>query len=141
MNVSFEAKLNELQADMISICMEYCENHCEKTFVHIIYEKGVLFVDFFFRVDGEMRRKSHLDGGGEAVDARRQQKALSIIMEDAREIFDLFTEKRQQVPTELRLVFDNESKNFNVDYSYDKITNDDLSDREVSDNWFRQLQK
>ena len=139
MSINFETKLSDLQADVVSISMEYCNHQCDEAFVHVIYERDVLFADFFFRIDGQMLRKSQLSDDGKIVDTKRQQKALSIIIDDVRKIISLTKLYERPIPTEMRLVFNNKTNAFKADYRYDKITSETSTDRAVSDEWFKQL--
>ena len=139
MSINFETKLNDLHADIISISMEYCNHQCDEAFVHVIYESDVLFVDFFFRINGEMRRKSRLSDDGKTVDAKRQQKTLSIIIDDVRNIISLLKSHGRPIPTEMRLVLNNKTNAFTADYCYDETICTTSTDRTVSDEWFNQL--
>ncbi len=43
----FEDKFSELQADMISICMEYVEDRADKVHIYASREEGATASDFF----------------------------------------------------------------------------------------------
>jgi len=139
MDTAFETSLNKIQLDMVSTCMDYCQQQCDHLYVHIIYEKNILFADFYFRINGQMCKKSRIDSSGKTVDPKKQKKALSDIIAYAREIFKLCEAHNRPVPTELRLFFDNHTNNFRAKYCYDEITNEARTDRTVSNEWFSQL--
>ncbi len=43
----FEDRFSELQADMISICMEYVENRADKVYVYASCEEDMISSSFF----------------------------------------------------------------------------------------------
>lgn len=49
----YEDKFSELQADMISICMEYVEDRADKVYVYASREEGVTLSDFFYLINGK----------------------------------------------------------------------------------------
>ena len=43
----FEERFSELQADMISICMEYVEDRADKVYVYASREEGIISGSYF----------------------------------------------------------------------------------------------
>ncbi|EJR97462.1 hypothetical protein IKM_05122 [Bacillus mycoides] len=43
----FEDKFSELQADMVSICMEYVEDRADKVYIYASCEESVISSKFF----------------------------------------------------------------------------------------------
>ena len=138
MNSSFEKQFSELQADMISVCLEYCERKSEMIFIHIICENNSVFSNFFFRIDGIMRKKGRLSDTAAPVSIVRQKEALSIITKDVREIIGLCEKNGRPMPTEFKLVYDVAKGSLKSDYSYESVTSSMKSDRVVSEEWFSQ---
>src|SRR5690625_190159 len=54
----FEDRFSELQADMISICMEYVEDRADKVYVYASCEEGVISSRFFYLINNQYV-KSH----------------------------------------------------------------------------------
>ena len=50
MSKVFEDYFSELQADMVSICLEYVENRAQKIFIYCSFEEGLVSSDFFYKV-------------------------------------------------------------------------------------------
>lgn len=46
----FEEQFSELQADMISICMEYVEDRADKVYIYASCEESVISGRFFIRL-------------------------------------------------------------------------------------------
>ena len=141
MDNSFEKQFSELQADMVSVCLEYSERKCETIFIHIICEKDSVFSNFFFRTNGIMRKKGKLSDMEPPVSMMRQKEALSIITNDTRKIIDLCGKSGKPMPTEFKLVYDVTAGSLKADYSYDPVTSPEKSDRIVSEEWFSQQSK
>ncbi|MCL2300762.1 MAG: hypothetical protein FWC27_11540 [Firmicutes bacterium] len=138
MDNKFEKRFSELQADMVSVCLEYCAHQCEQVFLHVINEDESIFTNFFFRADGIMRKKSDLPGAAAPVSIERQKAALSAITQAARSAGKLCEAYGRPLPTEYRLVYDVAAGSLRAEYSYDPITSADKSCRAVSEDWFRQ---
>ena len=49
----FEDKFSELQADMISICMEYVEDRADKVYVYASREEGIISGSFFYCINNK----------------------------------------------------------------------------------------
>ena len=93
----FEDYFSELQADMVSICLEYASDRADKIYIYCLHEGSSVFCNFFYRINGIMLRKHKLndatlnssDGFLYEIDEERQDKALEIINEDLDKIAEL----------------------------------------------------
>ena len=68
----FEDRFSELQADMISICLEFVEDRADKVYVYASREEGVISSRFFYLINNKYV-KSHkvndaLENGDERFD-------------------------------------------------------------------------
>lgn len=61
MNKVFEDFFSELQADMVSICLEYVSNNADTIFIYCSFEEKVISSDFFFLINGKVVRKNKLN--------------------------------------------------------------------------------
>lgn len=136
MDNKFETKFSELQADMIAICLEYCERKATEIFVHVIYERDSIFTNFFFRMKEEMYKKGMLGDGIGKVSFPRQKEALSIITNNYKELIFLCQNNSRPIPTEMRLVYDVRKGSLRANYSYDAITTNEKTARDVTEAWF-----
>jgi hypothetical protein len=121
----FEKQFSDLQADMVSVCLEYSERKCEQIFIHIICENDSVFTNFFFRIDGAMRKKGKLSDIDAPVSVVRQKEALSIITKDARKIVKLCNSAGKPAPTDYKLIYQVGAGSLKAEYSYDPITSAD----------------
>lgn len=144
----FEDYFSELQADMVSICLEYVGKRAEKIYIYCSCEKGVISSGFFYKIGGKIFHKHRLNDALEN-DAReydvsiiRQKKAINIINCDIEELKKLCQKYKMDMPTQIKLTYDIEANKLNADYSYDLIYSDDadkISD-DVFEEWY-QLEK
>ena len=50
----FEDAFADLQADMVSICLEYVEERADKVFVYCSSEMGMIYCNCFFQIRGDV---------------------------------------------------------------------------------------
>jgi hypothetical protein len=143
----FEDKFSELQADMISICMEYVEDRADKVYVYASCEEGIISSSFFYLINNKYV-KSHklndaLENGEERYDVSTERgfMVLDIINENTEKIKVLCKEYERDMPTEMKLIYDVKSGNFKAEYKYDLVyTNDDIKTaHHIANEWFEEL--
>lgn len=143
----FEDRFSELQADMISICMEYVEDRADKVFVYASCEEGVISSSFFYLINNKYLESHKVNdallAGEESYDVstERQFNVLHIINENIEEIKVLCKEFERDMPTEMKLIYDVNSGKFQAEYKYELIyTNDDIKTADdVADEWFQEI--
>ena len=143
----FEDRFSELQADMISICLEFVEDRADKVYVYASREEGVISSSFFYLINNKYV-KSHkvndaLENGDERYDVspKRGFMVLRILCEDIEKIEELCKEYERDMPTEMKLIYDAKSGNFKAEYKYDLVyTNDDIKTADdIADEWFEEV--
>ncbi|MGM0889993.1 MAG: DUF600 domain-containing protein [Bacillota bacterium] len=143
----FEDIFSELQADMISICMEYVEDRADKVYVYASCEEGIISSSFFYLINNKYV-KSHklndaLENGEERYDVSTERgfMVLDIINENTEKIKVLCKEYERDMPTEMKLIYDVKSGNFKAEYKYDLVyTNDNIKTaHHIANEWFEEL--
>ncbi|CAH0316357.1 hypothetical protein SRABI84_05070 [Peribacillus simplex] len=143
----FEDIFSELQADMISICMEYVEDRADKVYVYASCEEGIISSSFFYLINNKYV-KSHklndaLENGEERYDVSTERgfMVLDIINENIEKIKVLCKEYERDMPTEMKLIYDVKSGNFKAEYKYDLVyTNYDIKTaHHIANEWFEEL--
>ncbi|MFE3974581.1 MULTISPECIES: DUF600 domain-containing protein [unclassified Peribacillus] len=143
----FEDIFSELQADMISICMEYVEDRADKVYVYASCEEGIISSSFFYLINNKYV-KSHklndaLENGEERYDMSTERgfMVLDIINENTEKIKVLCKEYERDMPTEMKLIYDVKSGNFKAEYKYDLVyTNDNIKTaHHIANEWFEEL--
>ena len=144
----FEDYFSELQADMVSICLEYVDDRAEKIYIYCSFEQGILSSDFFYKINGKVVKKNKLNdvviNGQEKYDVSisRQEDVSDIINDDIISLKNLCQEYKREMPTQIKLVYDVISNKLNADYTYDLIFSDkeDKTSDDVLEDWY-QLEK
>ncbi|PGM48139.1 DUF600 domain-containing protein [Bacillus cereus] len=143
----FEDKFSELQADMISICMEYVEDRADKVYVYASCEESIISSSFFYLINNKYV-KNHkvneaLEDGDERYDVspKRGFMVLRIINEDIKKVKVLCKEYEKDMPTEMKLIYDVKSGKFKAEYKYDLVyTIDDIKTADhIADEWFEEV--
>ncbi|WP_397537131.1 DUF600 domain-containing protein [Rummeliibacillus pycnus] len=143
----FEDRFSELQADMISICMEYVEDRADKVYVYASCEENIISSKFFYLINNKYVKchkvNDALDGGDERYDVspNRMMMILNIMNEDIEKVEVLCKEYERDMPTEMKLIYEVKSGNFKADYKYDLVyTNDDIKTAgHIADEWFEEM--
>lgn len=143
----FEAKFSELQADMVSICMEYVENRADKIYVYASCERNLISSKFFYLINNRLVKSHKLNDAlkqGEKdydVSLDRGFMVLDIINEDIEKIKKICEEYKKDMPTEIKLIYDVRSGKFKAEYQYDLVhSNDDnKTARQIADEWFEEI--
>jgi hypothetical protein len=142
----FEEKWNELQADMITICMEYVEDRADKVFVYASSEEGVTSSSFFYLIHDklvECHKVNDALEAGEAsynVSSNRMFKVLDVINSDIFSMKELCKEFEKDMPTEIKLIYDVANGKLQGKYKYELVyTHDDIKTaRDIADEWFEE---
>ncbi|MEC2077215.1 immunity protein YezG family protein [Metabacillus fastidiosus] len=143
----FEDKFSELQADMISICMEYVEDRADKVYVYASCEEGVISSRFFYLINNKYvechKVNDALEKGEERYDVspKRGFMVLNILNEDIEKMKELCKEYEREMPTEMKLIYDVKSGKFKAEYKYDLVyTNHDTKTAgQIADEWFEEI--
>ncbi|UYW68127.1 immunity protein YezG family protein [Bacillus cereus] len=143
----FEDKFSELQADMISICMEYVEDRADKVYVYASREEGIISGSFFYCINNKYVERHKVNDALEDEDERydvstkRQSMVLRILCEDIEKIEELCKEYERDMPTEMKLIYDVHSSKFKAQYKYDLVyTNDEVKTAShIADEWFEEV--
>jgi len=135
--MEFEKQFSDFQADMVSICLEYCEKKADTIFIYTIYwqEKKIMSstsTNFFFRVNNEMRAKHKIDGD---VSFERQKATMKILAENATKIAKLFEQHNRPLPSEMKIVYDVNTNSIKADYTYD-LDFAGKGSHDLHDEWF-----
>jgi hypothetical protein len=141
MENTFESRFSELQADMVSICLEYCENKSETIFIHVICGIENVYANFFFKMDdGKLYKKSNLGSLVSNASLQRQKATLSIIMQNTRDLIRLCESNNRPMPSEIKLIYNVPFGQLEAEYNYDSL-NRETTASEVSEEWFNALKK
>lgn len=136
----FEDEFVEVQAGLISLCLEFAgraRKNVDWVYAYCYLEYGDTSFNAFYECDGELLRADQLGLGMLTLDF------LKIGMEDLQEIRKVCNNHDQPIPTEMRLVYSPKTNRFQADISYDVICPlyGDLECGELYDAWFEEEKK
>lgn len=140
----FEDEFTKSQIDMVSICFEYANYDVEKIYIYGSWENGVLFCDYFFKVNGRVLQRHHLNqiaGKNYDVSRERQSDCLDILLEDMEKIKKACKKFGQPMPTQIKLIYDVTSKKMESEYKYENQYSSvpyKLSE-DIADEWFEEV--
>lgn len=148
MSKSFEDYFSELQADMVSICLEYVDNRADNIYIYCSFENGIVSSDFFYNINGKVLERHKLNdaisdiGKKYNVSTERQRCVLTVLNDNIKDIFKICKEYDRDMPTEMKLVYDVEKNSLKADYRYELIYSMDpikVAD-DIAMEWFKQMQ-
>lgn len=142
MNKVFEDYFSELQADMVSICLEYVEERAEKIYIYCYCENRAFTGNFFYKINGKIVHSHQLndviaDGEKEydtSIDVQKQ--VLHIIVDDIMALYKLCQEYQREMPTEIKLTYDVKENKLKADYNYETVYSDEDDGRAMMDVFF-----
>lgn len=143
----FEDRFSKLQADMISICMEYIGDRADKVYVYASCEAYMISSSVYYLINNKYvechKVNDALENGDNRYDVstERQFMVLNIINDDVEKIEELCEKYDREVPTELKLIYDAKSGRFQAEYRYDLVhTNDDIKTADdFAGEWFEKI--
>jgi len=142
----FEDYFSELQADMVSICLEYVEKRADTIYIYASLEGNSIDADFFFRINGTLAQRHELDifSTNEFTyntSDERQFAVLNILNEDMNKIDELCKLYNRETPTEIKMIYDVNNNHLASNCKYDLIhSNDtDKTGMDIAEDWFDEL--
>ena len=148
---AFEDYFSEIQADMVSGCLEYAqENKFKGAVLDNIYiycscetNKGTsLAGDCSFRIDGKIIPKHKINGvEGGYVSGDQQGIVLDLLTKKINELRAVCKQFDKPMPTEMKLVYDVKNGGLEASYQYELIRSigEGKTASQVSKEWFAQL--
>lgn len=145
----FEDQFSELQADMISICLEYVEDRADKVYVYASCEETIISANFFYLKNSKYVMSHEvneaLEQGEPEIDVSDERgfQVLDILIDDIEKIKALCEEYGRDMPTEMKLIYDVKTGHFKAEYKYDLIYfyHETKTADDVFDEWFEEVQK
>ena len=126
MSKVFEDYFTDIQADMVSICLEYIENQGDSIYIYCSSENKVYSVGYFYKVNGQVKERHKINEALPNAD-------ISIVCKQ----FEL------PMPTEMKIVYDIKKNSFDASYQYDLIYSNDREKTadDIEKEWFEEIVK
>ena len=145
----FEDKFSELQADMVSICLENVEKRAEKIYIYCSYENGVISSSYFYNINGKIVERHKLNEaikiGEEKYDVSvdRQKAVIKIINSDIEALLKICKEYDRPMPTEMKIDYDVKNNSLKAEYKYELVYSNDAvkTASDIAAEWFEEVKK
>ena len=146
----FEDKFSELQANMVSICLENLEKRAEKIiYIYCSYEKGVISSSYFYNINGKIVERHKLNEaikiGEEKYDVSvdRQKAVIKIINSDIGALLKICKEYDRPMPTEMKIDYDVKNNSLKAEYKYELVYSNDAvkTASDIAAEWFEEVKK
>lgn len=149
MSKVFEDFFSDLQADMVSICLEYVSERANKIYIYCSHEEGFISNDFFYDINGHILERHKLNdvlSDGEEkflydTSVERQKAVVRIINDDIKEMIKLCKKYDREMPTEIKIIYDVQANKIVANYKYDLIHTNDPNNTagSIAKNWLEEV--
>ena len=112
----YEDDLMEIQSDLISLCMEVSEGNVDKIYAYASIEEKSSMFNAFFKRDNQVLTLAQL-----GIEPRLRMEFLKVGTGDLNRIRDLGSRYEHNIPTEIKMIYDVKSKQFDAQYKYDVV--------------------
>lgn len=116
MNKSFEDEFLEVQAQIISLCVEFAENKADKVYAYGSIEEHSISFNAFFNIDGKIKTTNQI-----VTDTDMIWDFLDLGQSDLEKLIKICTRYGKSVPTELKMIYDCKSGKIDAKYQYESI--------------------
>ena len=116
MNKSFEDEFLEVQAQIISLCVEFAENKADKVYAYGSIEGNSISFNAFFNIDGKIKTTNQI-----VTDTDMIWDFLDLGQSDLEKLIKICTCYGKPVPTELKMIYDCKSGKMDTKYQYESI--------------------
>lgn len=143
MTKKFEDFFSELQADMVSICMEYTESKVDDIYIYCSYELNMYAFDVFFKAQDMVVHTHKLNEIYPEIDTsiERQKSMINIGNRNLKLINDICKEYNHDMPTEIKLHYNVKKNSLQAKYKYELVysNNEDILPHDPFDEWFEEI--
>lgn len=144
----FEDYFMEVQTDMVQICFEYINydnQNGDNIYIYCSNEQGVYTAGFFYKINGKILNRYEVNKGLPDCDVSSdiQVHILKILIMDLKRFEKYCKMFLQDVPTEMKLIYDIKTNHFEGKYKYDLIYSNDSekSAADIEKAWFEEIKK
>lgn len=146
----FENQVKELERKMIDLSLDFANHQVDGVYIYCVTEKYVQSFDVFYRIGKDYIERHDLN---DFFDSERQiDKSSDRVFEMLhqgvdyeKELQNLYTENGKAHPTELWIIYDTQTNQWETSYSYDaRYENSPLEDIHMTpyeefEKWFEQV--
>lgn len=112
----FEDEFMEIQADLISLCLDAVENKVDKIYAYASIERKTTMFDVFFEVDKHVLNRNEI-----GMDQDIQLDVLGTGIEELERMREVCAKYKQKTPTEMKMYYDVNTGAYTANYQYHEI--------------------
>ncbi|MBK4991365.1 hypothetical protein [Pseudomonas sp. S36] len=143
----FEDHLSEIQADMVSIALEYVEHRADEIYIYAANEDGITAFDVLYKINGIAVEKENINSALKAGEPKydtsvnRMNSMLDIGLDDLEALEEKCNEFNQEIPSEMLIHYVVESNKMRAKIRYEKIFSEDpeLTPGNIFDSWAQNI--
>ncbi len=138
MKENFEEQFMDIQAGLISLCLEVTNNEVDKVFAYASIEKKTRMFNAFFEKDGEILTINQL-----GVDEKTAFRFLRLGTSDLVKIRELCEENETETPSQIKMYYDCKTGKYDADYKYGEICTPEtgLESGAVFMQWYQEVKE
>ena len=145
---AFEDFMSEILTDIISICLEYVEGKADKIYIYCSFDGEVLSCDFFYQINNNIVRKHELNTAVQTdtfhydTSTARQSAVFDVIFEDMEKIYNLCSEYKRPMWSEIKMIYDVKANSVSSNFNYDLVRSnniDEMTDTGIQ--WYEEIKK
>ena len=133
MSKVFEDEFMDVQAGLISLCLEVTEDKVDKVYAYCYNNKYAIMFNAFFAVNGQIKTLNQL-----GISDKVAFQFLGYGIEDLESLEAICEKHNKPVPVEMKLYYDVPTGKFNANYKYEEVCFD-KSAGEVFMEWMEEI--
>lgn len=136
----FEDVFMEVQADMISLGIDYVESQAEKVFIYASNEEGAMDFNVFYQIKGQIVTTDEVNAVVDKKIDDSDDKTFDMLgmgLDYFKQLDSVCNEYDRPIPTEIRLTYDVRANSLKSDYQYEPvyINTKDLDSSDIFMEW------
>lgn len=136
----FEDVFMEVQADMISLGIDYVESQAEKVFIYASNEEGAMDFNVFYQIKGQIVATDEVNAVVDKKIDDSDDKTFDMLgmgLDYFKQLDSVCNEYDRPIPTEIRLTYDVRANSLKSDYQYEPvyINTKDLDSSDIFMEW------
>ena len=116
MSKVFEDEFMDVQASIISLCLEVTKKKVQKVYAYCSNEKKSKMFNVFFDVSGQIKTLNQLE-----VPQKPAFQFLKLGIEELKNLNAICAKHNMPAPTEMKLYYDVTSGKFDANYKYEEV--------------------
>lgn len=133
----FEDYFSDILTDIVCITLNFTKIPMDKIFIHCSNEGNCISSNVFFQKDGSKIKRSQLS----EISELEQKQIIHLINERILNLKEMCEDNKKQVPTEIKLIYEVETKHLISDFCYKNLysESENLIVQNIFDKWFESI--